>query len=70
MKNITLLLLTTMLISSCQKDHICVCTNKNTGKVSEGDHFKTNIFTKKAAEKTCEANDDLSAGGLENCHLE
>lgn len=70
MKKLSFIVFVSVMMSSCQKDYVCVCTNKNTGKVSDGDHFKTNVFTKKAAEKTCEANDDLSAGGLENCHLE
>ena len=57
-------------LTSCKKDYMCVCTNSNTGTVSEGDHFKANLITKKAAEESCKANNDLSAGGLENCHLE
>lgn len=59
-----------VLMSSCKKDYVCVCTNSNTGHVSEGDHFKANAFTKKAAEESCKANNDLSAGGLKDCHLE
>lgn len=56
--------------SSCQKDYVCVCTNSNTGNVSYGDNIKTNVFTKKAAEESCKANNNVSAGSLENCHLE
>ncbi|MCD6020238.1 MAG: hypothetical protein K0S53_3359 [Bacteroidetes bacterium] len=56
--------------TSCQKDYKCVCTNSNTGNTSYGDPIKGNVFTKKAAEESCKANNDLSAGGLENCHLE
>lgn len=58
------------IITSCQKDYVCVCTNSSTGHTSYGDPIKTNMFTKKAAEESCKANNDLSAGGLENCHLE
>ncbi len=61
---------TTIILYSCQKDYTCVCTNSNTGNVSNGDTFKANIFTKKAAEESCKANNDVSAGSLENCHLE
>ena len=49
---------------SCKKDYRCVCTNSNTGHVSYGDNIKANVFTKKAAEEACKANNDLSAGGL------
>ena len=56
--------------TSCKKDYMCVCTNSNTGTISEGDHFKANIITKKAAEESCKANNDLSAGGLKDCHLQ
>lgn len=55
---------------SCQKNYVCVCTNSNTGDVSYGDQIKTNVFTKKAAEESCKANNDVSGGALENCHLE
>lgn len=55
---------------SCQKDYVCVCTNADTGHVSYGDQIKTNVFTKKAAEESCKANNDVSGGALENCHLE
>lgn len=73
MKKDTIIIIAALLaifLMSCKKDYVCVCTNANTGHVSEGDHFKANVFTKKAAEETCEANDDLSAGGLKDCHLE
>ena len=55
---------------SCQKSYVCVFTNSNTGTVSYGDQIKTNVFTKKAAEESCKANNDVSGGALENCHLE
>lgn len=56
--------------TACKKDYVCVCTNSNTGSKSDGDHFKANAITKKAAEESCKANNDLSAGGLRDCHLE
>jgi hypothetical protein len=56
--------------TSCKKDYRCVCTNSTTGQVSYGDNMKANLFTKKAAEESCKANNDLSAGGLKDCHLE
>ncbi|MES2763005.1 MAG: hypothetical protein V4677_12405 [Bacteroidota bacterium] len=59
-----------VIFTACKKDHVCVCTNSNTGHVSYGDKMKTNVLTKKAAEEACEANNDLAAGELENCHLE
>jgi hypothetical protein len=55
---------------SCQKDYVCVCTNASTGHVSYGDNIKTNVFTKKAAEESCKANNDASGGSLKDCHLE
>lgn len=72
MKNPTLIILIVFasLLVSCKKDYVCVCTNSNTGNTSYGDHFKANTITKKAAEESCKANNDLSGGGLENCHLE
>jgi hypothetical protein len=55
---------------SCRKDYVCVCTEKTTGEKSYGDHFKAGIITKKAAEESCKANDDVFEDGLEDCHLE
>ena len=55
---------------SCKKDYVCVCTEKTTGEKSYGDHFKAGPFLKKAAEESCEANNDVFEDGLENCHLE
>ncbi|MBI3520423.1 MAG: hypothetical protein HY062_13870 [Bacteroidetes bacterium] len=72
MKNLIVLfsVLAAGVCMSCKKDYVCVCTNSNTGTVSYGDHFKANVITKKAAEESCKANNDLSAGGLKDCHLE
>ncbi|MBP8034288.1 MAG: hypothetical protein KAZ71_06795 [Bacteroidia bacterium] len=57
-------------VVSCRKDYVCVCTEKTTGEKSYGDHFKAGIITKKAAEESCKANDDVFEDGLEDCHLE
>lgn len=57
-------------LTSCQKEYQCVCTNTNTGKVHYGDKMKAGPFTKAATKTTCENNDELSAGGLKDCHLE
>ena len=57
-------------LSSCKKDYQCVCTNANTGTVHYGDKMEANAFTKKATEEACKNNDNLSAGGLKDCHLE
>lgn len=59
-----------LLLGSCKKDYQCVCTNTNTGKVHYGDKMEANVYTKKAAETTCENNNNLSAGSLKDCHLE
>jgi hypothetical protein len=56
--------------TACKKDYVCICTNSNTGTVNRGDTFKANIITKKAAEESCKANNDLAAGSLKDCHLE
>jgi hypothetical protein len=56
--------------ASCKKDYQCVCTNVNTGTVSYGDKMEESAFTKKAAEKACENNNNLSGGSLKDCHLE
>jgi hypothetical protein len=61
---------TAFICLSCQKEFKCVCTNSTTGNTSYGDPIKGTVFTKKAAEESCKANNDLSAGELENCHLE
>jgi hypothetical protein len=55
---------------SCKKDYQCVCTNSNTGTVSRGDKMSAGPFTKAATEETCKKNNDLSGGGLKDCHLE
>lgn len=55
---------------SCKKDYVCVCAETATGEKSYGDHFKAGPYLKKAAEESCEANDDVFEDGLENCHLE
>jgi hypothetical protein len=59
-----------VLLSSCKKDYVCVCTDVNTGSASYGDHFKANSITKKAAEESCKANNEVAAGSLKDCHLE
>jgi len=56
--------------SSCKKDYQCVCTNVSSGNVHYGDKLEANVYTKKAAEATCENNNNLSAGTLKDCHLE
>ncbi|MBS1634716.1 MAG: hypothetical protein JST26_02260 [Bacteroidetes bacterium] len=66
---LVLLLASTLFLGSCKKDYVCVCTNNNTGNKSYGDHFKANVITKKAAEESCKADGNLSAGALD-CHLE
>lgn len=55
---------------SCKKDYQCVCTNSNTGSVSRGDKMQAGPFTKAATEEACRNNNNLSAGGLKDCHLE
>lgn len=57
-------------LASCRKDYVCVCTVKADGSKSYGDHFKAGFITKKAAEESCKANDDVFEDGLEDCHLE
>lgn len=59
-----------LFISACQKEYICVCTQKVTGDKSYGDHFKAGPITKKAAQESCEANNNVFSSDLENCHLE
>ena len=56
--------------ASCKKDYQCVCTNSNTGTVSRGDKIKAGPYDKAANEETCKKNNDLSGGGLKDCHLE
>jgi hypothetical protein len=72
MKNaICVLALTaSFILSSCQKEYTCVCTNSNTGNVHHGDKMKAGPFTKAATQETCEHNDELSGGVLKDCHLE
>lgn len=67
---ISISVLCTLAFTSCKKDYRCVCTNSNTGEVSYGDNMRGNLFTKKAAEESCKANNDVSGGGLKDCHLE
>ncbi|MFN8115107.1 MAG: hypothetical protein U0W65_03285 [Bacteroidia bacterium] len=59
-----------VILTSCKKDYVCVCTEKATGEKSYGDHFKAGPILKKTAEESCKANDDVFEDGLENCHLE
>lgn len=72
MKKIFLFIAVTAVLTlgSCKKDYQCVCTNTNTGTVHYGDKMEANVYTKKAAETTCENNNNLSAGSLKDCHLE
>jgi hypothetical protein len=58
------------LFTSCKKEYQCVCTNANTGTVSRGDKIKAGSYDKAANEETCKKNNDLSGGGLKDCHLE
>lgn len=64
------LLCVIIILSSCKKDYVCVCTEKATGEKSYGDHFKANSLTKAAADESCKANNDVYASELEDCHLE
>lgn len=57
-------------LMSCKKEYVCVCTIRSTGEKSYGDHFKPDPLTKKAAEESCAANDDVFSNDLEDCHLE
>ena len=70
MKKIITISLVGLLITSCKKDYVCVCTVKNTGEKNYGDHFKAGPFLKKTSEETCKANEDIASSELENCHLE
>ena len=56
--------------SSCKKDYVCVSTEKSTGAQSNGDNFRAGTLTPKAAEESCEANNEVYSNDLENCHLE
>lgn len=72
MKKSILAIATLIAISttSCKKDYVCVCTEKATGAKSNGDHFRAGPLTKKAAEESCEANNEVYSNDLEDCHLE
>lgn len=72
MKKIILFLSAIIVLSTtaCKKEYICVCTEKATGDKSYGDHFNAGPITKKAAEESCKANDNVFSSDLENCHLE
>ena len=59
-----------LVFTSCKKNYVCVCTNSNTGTVSRGDNMTAGPLTKAATEETCKKNNDLSGGGLKDCHLE
>ena len=67
---LSIAILSAFSLSSCKKDYQCVCTNTNTGTVSRGDKMQENVYTRKAAERTCENNNNLSGGTLKDCHLE
>jgi len=55
---------------SCRKEYVCVCTQKSTGDKTYGDRLKSGPVARKAFQESCEANDDVFTGDLENCHLE
>jgi hypothetical protein len=57
-------------LASCKKEYTCVCTNTNTGNESRGDVIKAGPLTKKTWETDCKQNNNLSNGGLKDCHLE
>ena len=50
-----MLLVITFVMSSCQKDYVCVCTNLSTGEKSYGDRVKTTKLGKKGFEKSCKS---------------
>lgn len=56
--------------TSCMKEYSCVCTRSKTGEKEYGDKFKTGPVRKPAFEETCKNTENLSAGTLEDCHLE
>ena len=59
-----------LFLNACKKEYICVCTEKSTGDKNYGDHFKASGLTKKVAEESCRANDDVFNSDLKDCHLE
>jgi len=69
MKKTIVCFLSLLSLISCKKDYVCVCTNIQTGEKSYGDHFKAGPVTKKAAEESCKANNDVY-NDLKDCHLE
>ena len=72
MKKVSLIILLAagMAFTSCQKEYVCVCTHTDSGEKSYGDKMKAGPFTKEATQQGCENNDELSGGGLKDCHLE
>lgn len=70
MKNLVLSSSLALVLISCKKDYVCVCTIKSTGEKSYGDHFKAGPLLKKTAEESCAANNDVYSNDTENCHLE
>jgi hypothetical protein len=58
-----------MLLCSCQKEYVCVCTHEKTGEKTFGDKVKTTNLGKKGFEKSCKAKND-TINKLRDCHIE
>ena len=69
-KIIVLIAVIVSTLTSCKKDYVCVCTEKTTGEKLYGDHFKGTKTTLKPFQVSCEENNNVSSGNLENCHIE
>ena len=63
------LIVVMVIICSCQKEYVCVCTSEKTGEKTYGEKVKTTNLGRKGFEKSCKANND-TISKLKDCHLE
>lgn len=53
---VLIVIATSFLFVSCEKEYLCVCKNYKSGDITNGDKVKTTHLGKKGFEKSCKAN--------------
>lgn len=64
-----LIILFSLIICSCQKEYVCVCTSTETDEKKYVDKVKTTNLGKKGFEKSCKSKND-TINKLKDCHIE
>jgi hypothetical protein len=53
---VIIVMATTFLFVSCEKEYMCVCKDLHSGQITNGDKVKTTKLGKKGFEQSCKSN--------------